>query len=135
MHERLRILAVCALVVLSSVSRGKAEEPMEVSSLRSRVSELEEAAERADAGELLGHARQALRESDWRRTHGETEAAARAEAIARAALRAAERRIEAHRARSELVMARARRVQMELRVQAAAEALARLQHERERDGS
>lgn len=100
-------------------------------SLRSRIGALEEPAERADALDLLHHARRALIEVDRRRARGQMSAAERAEAIAQSAVRAAERRVEAMRARTDLEAARARLVDIEARSRAAAAALERAQHARD----
>lgn len=121
---------VVAIVVLlaAPVRLARADDE----ALRSRIATLEEAAERAGATELLDQARRALLTSDRLRVSGDDDGAARAEQIADAAVRAAQRRVEAHRARSDRDAARARVAELEGRARIAREALERARAERER---
>lgn len=103
-----------------------------VAGLRSRIAELAERAERAGATALLDHARRALAEADRRRAIGDEAGTARAEAIASAAVRVAERQVDAARARTERDAARARLAEAEARAEAARQALERARIERAR---
>ena len=129
---RLSGVAVIAMILASGVL-GVVRADDEA--LRSRIATLEGPAERADATELLDQARRALLTSDRLRVSGDDDGAARAERIADAAVRAAERRVEAHRARSDRDAARARVAELEARARIAREALERARVEQARRAS
>ncbi|AKF03280.1 hypothetical protein [Sandaracinus amylolyticus] len=120
------------VIVEGEQEDAREEVPGSAAGLRSRIAALEERAERANATELLDQARRALTEADRRRAAGDPVAAARAEAIADAALRVVERRIEAQRARADRDAARARLGEAQARATAAREALERARAEHAR---
>jgi hypothetical protein len=121
--------ALGLLFVLGMAAPARAD----VAQLRSRIAAMQESAERAGVTPLLEQASRALLEAERLRTTVRDEVAGdRAEAIAEAAVRAAERRIEAHRARTDRDAARARLAELEERARLARQALEQARAERSR---
>lgn len=112
---------VIAVIAIGAITSAHADDE----AIRSRIAQLTDRAERAGATELLDHASRALLESDRLRVSGDVRGAERAESIAETAVLAAERRVEAHRARTDREVARARLAELEVRARTAAEALDR----------
>jgi hypothetical protein len=126
------MVIVAAIATVGAVPGSAVRADDEDAALRSRIVGLAEPAERAGATELREHATRALSESDRLRLLGDGDAADRAHAIAEAAVQAAERHVEAHRARADRDAARARLAALEARAVAATGALERARADRAR---